>query len=204
MRDAFAVFSGDLDACSSDIACWKGSGRRPGLRPLGLSGREGARSCAGRGEMGMFHKLASSGNSSSESWYSSSNSFSDFRLGCHVCLLTGTRAESGDKAKLVLEAERLEVGRSGDTDRDRRGWEGANPGDCSVLPESLRFPDFAIREPDDFGGFAPLNGGKGLRFRGFEVAVKSRVEVVGPLLDIRAAGDRAIAPARPYEPTDSI
>ena len=75
----------------------------------------------------MFHRLASSGSSSSESWYSSSRSFKDLRFGCHVCFGTGVRAERGERAKLVLEADRLDTGRKGDVDRDRRGCEGVKP-----------------------------------------------------------------------------
>lgn len=40
------------------------------------------RSVGGRGESGTFHKLASSGRSSSESLYSASSSLVVFRLGC--------------------------------------------------------------------------------------------------------------------------
>ena len=40
------------------------------------------RSVGGLGESGTFHRLASSGRSSSESLYSASSSFIDFRLGC--------------------------------------------------------------------------------------------------------------------------
>lgn len=46
-------------------------------------------SVGGRGESGTFHRLASSGRSSSQSLYSASNSFIDFRLGCHEPRLTG-------------------------------------------------------------------------------------------------------------------
>ena len=46
-------------------------------------------SVGGRGESGTFHKLASSGRSSSKSSYSASNSLIDFRLGCHEPRLTG-------------------------------------------------------------------------------------------------------------------
>lgn len=47
------------------------------------------RSWGGRGETGTFHKCASSGKSSSESWYSSSNSLIVLRLGCQEPLLLG-------------------------------------------------------------------------------------------------------------------
>lgn len=46
-------------------------------------------SVGGRGESGTFHKLASSGRSSSQSLYSASSSFIDFRLGCHEPRLIG-------------------------------------------------------------------------------------------------------------------
>jgi hypothetical protein len=54
---------------------------------LGL--RDASRSCGGRGEMGTFQMTASSGNSSSKSFISSSSSFTVFRPGCHDCLLLG-------------------------------------------------------------------------------------------------------------------
>lgn len=63
----------------------------------------------------------------------------------------GTRAESGDRARLVLEADRLEVGRSGDIERDRRGCIGVRPPERIVPPESLLFPDLVEREPADCG-----------------------------------------------------
>ncbi len=49
----------------------------------------GLLSVGGRGESGTFHRLASSGRSSSQSLYSASNSFIDFRLGCHEPRLIG-------------------------------------------------------------------------------------------------------------------
>ena len=74
---------------------------RSGLTPgdvLGDTAADiGPLSEGGRGESGTFHKLASSGRSSSESLYSASSSCIDFRLGCHdprlACMLfigTGT------------------------------------------------------------------------------------------------------------------
>lgn len=57
----------------------------------------GVLSGPGRGESGTFHKLASSGRSSSKSSYSSSSSFTDFLLGCQDPLLTGALFISGDK-----------------------------------------------------------------------------------------------------------
>lgn len=69
----------------------------------------------------------------------------------------GTRAESGERARLVLEADRLDIGRSGDVERDRRGWIGVRPPELIVLPESLLFPDLVEREPADCGVLiAPL------------------------------------------------
>lgn len=52
-------------------------------------GEKSERSWSGRGDSGTFHKLASSGRSSSESLYSSSNSLMDFRLSCHDPRLIG-------------------------------------------------------------------------------------------------------------------
>lgn len=61
----------------------------------------------------------------------------------------GTRADTGDRPRLVLEVERLDVGRSGETDRERRACDGVKPGDCSVLLECVRFAALAVREPAD-------------------------------------------------------
>lgn len=52
-------------------------------------GEMGVRSVGGRGDSGTFHKLASSGKSSSKSSYSSSSSFVVFLFGCHEPRLTG-------------------------------------------------------------------------------------------------------------------
>lgn len=147
----------------------------------------------------MFHRLASSGNSSSESWYSSSKSFRDLRFGCHVCFAVGTREDNGDRARLVLDAERLDVGRNGDVDRDRRGWEGVRPAELSGVEESCRFGDLADRELADCGVLEAAliwlrMGGSGLRFRGLGVAVRSRVVAAGLLLGSLAAGDRDVKP----------
>ena len=46
-------------------------------------------SVGGRGEIGTFHKLASSGKSSSSSLYSASSSLMDFLLGCQDPRLIG-------------------------------------------------------------------------------------------------------------------
>lgn len=50
----------------------------------------------GRGESGTFHRLASSGRSSSLSSYSSSNSLAVLRLGCHEPLLLILAIIGGD------------------------------------------------------------------------------------------------------------
>jgi len=57
----------------------------PGLCLSGLA--ESDRSWGGRGDTGTFHRCASSGRSSSESWYSSSNSLMVLRVGCQEPLL---------------------------------------------------------------------------------------------------------------------
>lgn len=54
------------------------------MERFGLVGFDGGN--GGLGEMGTFHITASSGTSSSESWYSASNSFTVLRFGCHDCL----------------------------------------------------------------------------------------------------------------------
>ncbi len=53
----------------------------------------------GRGERGTFHRLASSGSSSSRSSYSFSSSFDVFRLGAHEPLLTGADISGGFTAR---------------------------------------------------------------------------------------------------------
>lgn len=196
MRAALEALDVAGTAAVSDSVCDMGNGRGAGLVL-----REGGRSETGRGEIGIFHRLASSGSSSSESWYSSSNSFKLLRFCCHVCFCVGVLADNGDKARLVLEADRLEVGRNGDVDRDRRGWEGVKFPELSVCDESFLLGDRADKEPTDWGvRMLPLvwllMGGSGLRFRGFGVAVKSRVVVAGLLLGSLAAGDRPVKPGR--------
>ena len=63
---------------------WERSSR--GGLPCADDPRGGVR---GRGDIGTFQRLASSGNSSSESWYSASSSWTDLRLGCHEARLAG-------------------------------------------------------------------------------------------------------------------
>lgn len=75
-------------------------------RGLGLSGLAQGESCGdvileidvlsggGRGESGTFHKLASSGRSSSASLYSASSSFTVFLFGCHDPRRMGGRFNS--------------------------------------------------------------------------------------------------------------
>ena len=96
------VLGNDLDqescrggALGAEIVCVSGIGggisaglSRSGL-PRALDLTDPARSDGRRGDIGTFHKLASSGNSSSESWYSSSSSWIDLRLGCHEPRLEG-------------------------------------------------------------------------------------------------------------------
>lgn len=69
---------------------------------LSLSGLPGAldradrgadRGCEGNGEIGTLNKLASSGSSSSESWYSASISYIVFLFGCHDSLRPGMAKE---------------------------------------------------------------------------------------------------------------
>ena len=81
------VLGNDLDqesnlvgALGAEIVCDRGIGggkwvglSRSGL-PRALDLTEPARSDGTRGDIGTFHKLVSSGNSSSESWYSASSS----------------------------------------------------------------------------------------------------------------------------------
>lgn len=82
-------------------------------------------SVGGRGESGTFHKLASSGRSSSRSSYSASSSFIDFRLGCHEPRLTGgfficIGADTGligDTGPFIGRS--IEEAVCGDGDRDR-------------------------------------------------------------------------------------
>lgn len=117
-EDELDDFPGDEAKDSSDTECSKGRGRGPALRPSGLAEREAIRSCGGRGEIGTFHKLVSSGSSSSESWYSSSRSLTDLRRNCQG----SARPTVGDRARLVADrvGRSFEVGGTGDVERDRR------------------------------------------------------------------------------------
>lgn len=63
-----------VDNGGADVEWDSGIGRGPGLLRSGLEPLPPGRSWGGRGDIGTFHKVASSGSSSSESWYSSSNS----------------------------------------------------------------------------------------------------------------------------------
>ena len=107
-----------------------------GLRRSGLAsadaqadgvGEIAVLSGAGRGDSGTFHKLASSGRSSSESFISSSNSLMDFRLGCQEPLLPGPFPSIGDIPRCCVEmgfgigrgCVGLRRGCEGDGDRDR-------------------------------------------------------------------------------------
>lgn len=64
--------------------------------------------------MGTFHKLVSSGNSSSESWYSSSRSLTDLRR-----LAQDSLRPEGDRARLVVDmvGRRVGIGEAGETER---------------------------------------------------------------------------------------
>lgn len=106
---------------TSETECDSGRGRGPGLRPLGLEARDGARSCTGRGEMGTFQRLASSGNSSSESWYSSSKSCTVLRGRCHDGFRLRVGVLTGFRDRLCVDGDelKLDVGRSGDVERER-------------------------------------------------------------------------------------
>ena len=61
-----------------------------------VPGEIAERSVGGRGDSGTFHKLASSGKSSSKSLYSSSSSWMDFLLGCHDPRLAGAFLPVGE------------------------------------------------------------------------------------------------------------
>lgn len=114
---------GESGVCGAETECESGSGRGPRLERSGLPFLEDALSVGGLGDMGTFHKLASSGRSSSESWYSSSNSFTDLRIGFHDAVLAidllGERSfGEGACGTTPLAGERA-VGRCpGDGDRD--------------------------------------------------------------------------------------
>ena len=101
--------------------------------------------------MGTFQRLASSGNSSSESWYSSSKSFKVLRFGCQELFRFKVRDADGDKDKLCVDGDDtkepllLSLGRSGEVDRDRCGFNecelgGVAPGSNLLL--LLLFPFF--------------------------------------------------------------
>ncbi len=80
-----------------------------------------------RGERGTFHRLASSGSSSSRSSYSFSSSFAVFRFGAHEPLLTGadfsggfTACQSGARLMVALLGSiGGNGGADGEGDRDR-------------------------------------------------------------------------------------
>lgn len=110
--------------------------------------------------MGTFHKLASSGRSSSESWYSSSNSLTDLRVGCHDPRRPPFRAERGERASVLLlgDGDSIDAGLLGDGERDRRrpedriGSEGTE-GLVKSLRPLLRD---ALRDSRFFWAIAPL------------------------------------------------
>jgi hypothetical protein len=62
-----ALDGGESGGWGAETECESGSGRGPRLARSGLPLLEDARSVGGLGDIGTFHKLASSGRSSSES-----------------------------------------------------------------------------------------------------------------------------------------
>lgn len=94
--------------------------------------------------MGTFHRLASSGSSSSESLYSSSSSLTDLRVDCQDALRVSPRAVCGDRVVLPPEGdgEIADEGWLGEGERDRwrsdgrRGKEGLD----AFLVKALRLP----------------------------------------------------------------
>jgi hypothetical protein len=148
----------DDDSCSgggagNDCVC-KSLGPS-GLFRSGLTDTE--RSCGGRGETGTLYRYASSGKSSSESWYSSSSSLIVLRLGCHELLLLVGFIEFGDSPDRRwdvpfgndVDEPGTADGCAGDGDRDRcRGFEDSD----SEGVEGLANPLF---DPTLFGGFNP-------------------------------------------------
>jgi hypothetical protein len=127
--------TGDLwgSVSGAVIACERGMG----LGPLSRSGLPRwldlgeIRSSGGRGDMGTFQRLASSGRSSSESWYSASSSCIDLRLGCHELRRAGRgkddRGDTGPGRRLWFVVVMAEERRAGDVERVR-GSEGLGKG----------------------------------------------------------------------------
>lgn len=114
---------GESGVCGAETECESGSGRGPRLERSGLPLLEDALSVGGLGDIGTFHRLASSGRSSSESWYSSSNSLTVLRFGFHdVALVRDRLAErsfgEGACGTRPLAGERAVGCGPGDGDRD--------------------------------------------------------------------------------------
>lgn len=124
------------------VTAWdRGIGR--GLVRSGLAGR----SLTGRGDSGTFQRLASSGNSSSESLYSSSSS------------LTLLRRPIPEDDCLILDPDGEEglAGCDGDGDRDRAGRNGSDGLDA-FGPTRRRLPDARLGS-NDFCAKVPKSWG---------------------------------------------
>lgn len=95
--------------------------------PRVLDLADDTRAVGGRGETGTFQRLVSSGSSSSDSWYSASNSLIVFREGCQDPRLLGGPAGLLDGPDLTLKPVAMkdaDAGCFGDGDEDLvRGWQ---------------------------------------------------------------------------------
>lgn len=174
------------------------------------SGLVDADLCWGRrGESGTFQRLVSSGKSSSESWHSSSSSFTDFLLGCQEPRLLGPcGAKPGERRGELLKGI-VESGTTtdllyeGDGDRERGLAEDGN-GKEGV--EGLVNPLLTggallgrLREPDDLCPIALFTCPRRLGKPGLFAVVSSLVDVIcdvlcliDPTETIRATGRFAI------------
>lgn len=171
----------------------RGLGRSGLVRGDGRGDTEGdmvARSFGGRGESGTFHKLASSGRSSSRSSYSSSSSLIDFRLGCHEPLLTGGCFIFWEEARLwgLLGDDGLGMGLGngervlGDGERERLQLliaVIANDGVEGLLNPRLGPGPFPLGKISEWVGPWPFMGPCDLRNGGvLPTFVSSRMEVI--------------------------
>ncbi len=179
----------------------KGLGRSGLVRGEALGDTEGdivVLSVGSRGESGTFHKLASSGRSSSRSSYSSSSSFIDLRLGCHEPRLVGSCLMSREGARPGLLGDDglgmgLGTGESvfGDGDRERL-WlliaVIANDGVDGLLNPRLGPELFPLGRISECGGPCPLIGPCSLgNGRPFPAFVRSRMVVVATALPLGPA-----------------
>ena len=158
-----------LDSYSTDLAA---------VNEMGRSGLGVADRWLIPGESGTLCMMASSGTSSSESWYSASSSFTDFRLGCQDCrrganLWPGecVRIRRGGKAR-EEELSRLEGVGEGERDRvpDPR-MVGREGDDGLVKPRRICFPFGRLR--DDCSRTASFTWLFRLGYCGREVLVRS-------------------------------